>query len=81
MLTKQEILLGRGTWVERCRVREPRRTALPHSLGFMVMGLVSEFSLAYHSDSESFLMVHALLRSRCMPGRILGGGRTRGVFF
>ena len=28
MLTKQEILLGKGTWVENSRVREPRRTAL-----------------------------------------------------
>ena len=30
------------------------------SLGFMVMGLVSGLSLANHSDSESFLVVHAL---------------------
>ena len=29
--------------------------------GFMVMGLVSRLSLANHSDSESFLVVHALL--------------------
>ena len=29
MLTKQEILLGKDTWVESRRVREPRRTA-PH---------------------------------------------------
>ena len=29
VLTKQEILLGKGTWVESSRVREPRRTALP----------------------------------------------------
>ena len=28
MLTKQEILLGKDTWVESRRVREPRRTAL-----------------------------------------------------
>ena len=28
VLTKQEILLGKGTWVESRRVREPRRTAL-----------------------------------------------------
>ena len=28
--------------------------------GFMVMGLVSALSLANHSDSESFLVVHAL---------------------
>ena len=29
MLTKQEILLGKGTRVEGSRVRKPRRTALP----------------------------------------------------
>ena len=58
MLTKQEILLGRCAWVESSRVREPR-TALP-ALAFMVMGLVSGLSLANHSDSESFLVVHAL---------------------
>ena len=28
ILTEQEILLGKGTWVESSRVREPRRTAL-----------------------------------------------------
>ena len=28
--------------------------------GFMVMGLVSGLSLANHSDSEYFLVVHAL---------------------
>ena len=62
MLTKQEILLGKGTRVESSRVREPRRTALPWLAvsGFMVMGLVSGLSLANHSDSESFLVVHAL---------------------
>ena len=32
--------------------------------GFMVMGLVSGLSLANHSDSESFLVVHALF-SQC----------------
>ena len=49
---------------ESSRVREPRRTALPHGLphglGFTVMGLVSWLSLANHSDSESFLVVNAL---------------------
>ena len=30
VLTKQEILLGKGTQVKSNRVREPRRTALPH---------------------------------------------------
>ena len=29
-------------------------------LGFMVMGLVSGLSLANHSDSKYFLLVHAL---------------------
>ena len=64
MLTKQEVLLERGAQMESSRVREPRRTALPQSwlavLGFMVMGLVSRLSLANHSDSESFLVAHAL---------------------
>ena len=41
MLTKQEILLGRGTRVESRRVREPRRTALcvALSLGFYGDGI------------------------------------------
>ena len=59
MLTKQEILLGKGTQVESRRVRDPRRTALPRgsqSLGFMVTGLVSGWSLSNHSNSESFLV-------------------------
>ena len=62
MLTKQEILLGKGIRVESSRVREPRRTAVTRLAvsGFMVMGLVSGLSLANHSDSESFLVVHAL---------------------
>ena len=32
----------------------------PAVSGFMVMGLVPGFSLASHSDSESFLVLHAL---------------------
>ena len=44
VLTKQEILLGKGAWVESSRVREPRRTALAAVSGFMVMGLVSGLS-------------------------------------
>ena len=57
MLTKQEILLGRGTRVEGSRVREPRGTALPHGLsvsGFMVMGLVYRLSLAILAQSPSW---------------------------
>ena len=63
VLTKQEILLGKGTRVESSRVREPRRTALPLGLQSQVLwqwGLVSGLSLANHSESESFLVVHAL---------------------
>ena len=51
VLTKQEILLGKGTRVESSRVREPRRTALPHGFygdglwGFMgFMGFYMVFS-------------------------------------
>ena len=37
--------------------------------GFMVMGLVSGLSLANHSDSESFLVVHALFsQDGCQRG-------------
>ena len=38
VLTKQEILLGKGTWVESRRVRELRRTALPHGSQSWVLG-------------------------------------------
>ena len=69
MLTKQEILLRKGTQVESSRVREPRRTDLPHGSGFMVMGLVAWLSLANHSDSESFLVVHTLFsQDGCQRG-------------
>ena len=37
VLTKQEILLGKGTWVESSRVREPKRTALSHGLQSQVL--------------------------------------------
>ena len=43
MLTKQEILLGKGTWAESRRVREPRRIALPGGC-----------SLRFYSDGISF---------------------------
>ena len=53
MLTKQEILLGKGT-------QEKSSVTWLAVSGFMVMGLVSGLSLANHSDSESFLVVQAL---------------------
>ena len=37
VLTKQEVLLGRGGQVESSRVREPRKTALPHGLQSWVL--------------------------------------------
>ena len=37
LLTKQEILLGKGAQMEDSRVREPRRTALPHGLQSQVL--------------------------------------------
>ena len=30
VLTKQETLLGKGAWTENRRLKEPRRTTLPH---------------------------------------------------
>ena len=46
VLTKQEILLGKGTWVESSRVREPRRTAL-----------LLACSLGFYGDEISFQVV------------------------
>ena len=37
VLTKQDILLGKGTQVESSRVREPRRTALPCGLQSQIL--------------------------------------------
>ena len=83
VLTKQEILLGKGTWVESSRAREPRRTALPRGL-----------SVGFYGDGISFRVVLSqsfwlrvlrggacLVLPRWMPERILGGGRTCGVSF
>ena len=62
MLTEQEILSGKGTRVEsRSKGTQEHCSASWLAVsGFMVMGLVSGLSLANHSDSESFLVVHAL---------------------
>ena len=57
MLTKQGILLGKQ---EGKGAQENCSVTWLAVLGFMVMGLVSGLSLANHSDSESFLVVHAL---------------------
>ena len=61
--TKQEIFIGKG---RRGQEQEGKGTQENSSatwltvLGFMVMGLVSPLSVANQSDSESFLVVHAL---------------------
>ena len=63
MLTKQEILLGKGAGGEQEAEgsQENRSAAWLALLAFMVMGLVSGWSLADHSNSESYLVVHASL--------------------
>ena len=59
MLTKQEILLGRAPrWRAVGKGTQENCSAVWLSaLGVMVMGLVSRWSLANHSNSESFLVV------------------------
>ena len=50
LLTKQEILLGKGTRVESSRVREPRRIVLPRGSQSWVYG-----------DRISFLVIFSQL--------------------
>ena len=77
MLTKQEILLGKGAQVESSIVGNPGELLCHVALWcFMMKELVSGLSLAYHSDSESFTV-----QLTWMPARILGGDRTCGVSF
>ena len=63
MLTKQETTgmghLGREQ--EGNRTQENCSAMWLTVLGIMVMGIVSVWSLINQSDSESFLVVHALL--------------------
>ena len=84
MLTKQKILLGKGAWEESSRVREPRRTALPHGLQSWVLWWWISFLVVF---SQSFRLrvlpggAH-LVQPRWMPERrILGGSQTCGVSF
>ena len=51
VLTKQGILLGKGTRAESRRVREPRRTALSHGLQSRVYGDGISFQVVF---SQSF---------------------------
>ena len=64
MPTKQETLLQRGCpggEQEGKGTQEDCSAMWFEDSGFMVMGLVSGLSLANYSDSESFLVAHALL--------------------
>ena len=83
MLTKQEFLLGKGARVESRREGNPGELLchVAHRLGFMVMGLVSGWSLANRSNSV-FLGGTGIAQPRCMLARgILGSGWTPGVSF
>ena len=71
LLTKQETLSGGapGGKQEGKGTQENCSATWLTVLGFMVMGLVSGLSLASHSDSESFLVVHALFsQDGCQTG-------------
>ena len=63
MLAKQELLLGKclGREQEGKGSQENCSVLWLAVVGFMVMGIVSRLSLASHSDSRSFLVVHTLL--------------------
>ena len=63
MLRKQEIFIGKGQpggEREGKGTQENSSVSWPAVSGLMVMGLVSGLSLANQSDSELFLVVHAL---------------------
>ena len=71
MLTKQEILWGKGAWTEQQGkgTQENFSATWLTASKFMVMGLVSELSLASHSESGYFLVAHASLnQDRFQPG-------------
>ena len=79
MLTKQETVIGRGTWVESNRVNGSRRTATqPAVSSFTVMWLVSRLSLASHSDPGSFLVVCASLSQDGFQAGAFWEGRIMG---
>ena len=79
VLTKREILLGRGARLESRRVREPRSTALPRGCGLRFCADRISFRVVF---SQSFCL-RVLPGGACiakpmwMPEEgILGGGRT-----
>ena len=82
LLTKQEILLGRGAPAESSRVREPRRITLTHGLQSRVLWWMDKFPCCL---GHSFWVLPGsprIAQPRWMPVRsILGGDWTRGVTF
>ena len=68
LLTKQETLLGKGAWTENRRLKEPRRTTLPHGSWSRVLWWWDYFPGCLWpiiSDTGSFLVTHASL---CQDG-------------
>ena len=75
MLTKQEILLGQGTRVESSRVREPRRTALAHNVGFYGDGINFQVVFGQSFQFRVFPGGACISQPRWMLARgILGSG-------
>ena len=79
MLTKRETI-GKGRPGREWQgIRENLSATWLEILGFMVMGLVSESSLANHSGSRSFLVAHTLLsQDGFQRGGFWEVGRTYG---
>ena len=80
---KARYLTGKGAWVESSRVRESRRTALPHGCSLRFYGEGISFRVVF---SQSFWLRvlpggARLIQPRWMPERILGGGLTCHVSF
>ena len=64
MMTKQETLLGGGPPDGEQQDKGTQENCCATwltVLGFMMMGFISRLSLANHSDSGFFLVVHTLL--------------------
>ena len=84
-MTKQETLLGGGPpggEQQDKGTQENCSATWLTVLGFMMMGLVSRLSLANHSNSGSFLVVHTLLgQDRFQKGGFWEVGRTCGISF
>ena len=81
VLTKQDILLGKSTWADSSRVREPRRTTLPFGSQSWVL-----WWWDWVFSQSPWLRVLPggahLFQPRWMPvRRILGSGQTCGVSF